>query len=209
MLELKELNYQNILAAIRERKGFVETIEVDPGYGKYHYSGHRGCNIVMSPQETEKHRGICPKCGRKMTIGVLNRVEQLAAEDRPEGFILKGAPPFKSLIPLSEIIAELNGTAVASRKTWQVYNSLIERFGNEFNVLLEAAEDELKKTVDEKLAAAIMKNREGKIKVEPGYDGVYGKPILNENSSDKKPAAAVDTTAAPTKRKQKGLNDYF
>ncbi len=204
VFEFKELSYKNILAAIRERKGFVETIEVNPSFGKYHFDGHRLCNVVMSPQESTEHKNICPKCGSKMTIGVLNRVEQLAAEDRPEGFMKKDAVPFKSLIPLSEIIAELNGFPVASRKTWQIYNSLIERFGNEFNVLLEAAEPELKKAVDEKLAAAILKNREGKIKVEPGYDGVYGKPILNGGwkGESKEIAAAV-------KRRQKGLNEYF
>ncbi|MBI2580662.1 DNA helicase UvrD [Candidatus Woesearchaeota archaeon] len=202
VFEFKELTYKNVLAAIRERKGFVETIETPPSYGKYHFDGHRLCNVVMSPQESAQHRKVCPKCGSKMTIGVLNRVEQLAAEDRPEGFAIKNAIPFKSLIPLSEIIAELNGFPVASRKTWQIYNSLIERFGNEFNVLLEAAETELKKVVDEKLADAIIKNREGRIKVEPGYDGVYGKPVLNGGGRKE----AIETT---TKRKQKGLNEYF
>lgn len=201
VIEMKELNYRNVLAAIRERKGLAETIEVDPGYGKYHFDGHRLCNVVMSPAESAQHKNICPKCGRKMTIGVLNRVEQLAATDRPEGYVRKDAIPFKSLIPLSEIIAELNGFPLASRKTWQIYNALIERFGNEFNVLLAAAEDELKKVVDEKMAAAIMKNREGKIKVMPGYDGEYGKPILDGNETRKETAAV--------KRKQKGLNEYF
>ena len=98
VLEMKELSYKNIIAAIRERKGFVETIEVDPGYGKYHFDGHRLCGVVMSPQESARHNNICPKCGKKMTIGVLNRVEQLAAEDRPEGFTRKDVVPFKSLI---------------------------------------------------------------------------------------------------------------
>ncbi len=208
VFDLKELTYKNVIAAIREKKGFVETIEVDPGYGKYHFDGHRLCNVVMSPQESAQHKNICPKCGSKMTIGVLNRVEELAADDRPEGYVKKDAIPFKSLIPLSEIIAELNGFPVASRKTWQIYNSLIERFGNEFNVLLEAAESELKKVVDEKLAAAIMKNREGRIKVEPGYDGVYGKPILNGggNKGTREARALINPDL---QRKQKGLNEYF
>lgn len=205
VIEMKELSYKNVLAAIRERKGLVETIEVDPGYGKYHFDGHRLCGISMSPAESNEHKNICPKCGKKLTIGVLNRVEQLAAEDRPEGFMKKDAVPFKSLIPLSEIIAELNGFPLASKKTWQAYNTLIEKFGNEFNIMLEAEEKKIAAATDDKLAAAIIKNREGKIKVEPGYDGEYGKPILNGNV--KKPAA-IDT-ATPTKRKQKGLNDFF
>ena len=204
VFEMKELNYKNVLAAIREQKGFIQTVETPPSYGKYHFDGHRLCGVVMSPQESAEHKNICPKCGKKMTIGVLNRVEQLAEPDRPEGFIPKGRIPFKSLIPLSEIIAELNGVPVASRKTWQIYNALIERFGNEYNVLLETAEDELQKVVDEKLTAAIMKNREGKIKVMPGYDGEYGKPVLNGNSSKER-----KTTETITKRNQKGLNEFF
>lgn len=206
ILELNELTYENVLSAIRIRNGFIGTIETPPPYGKYHFDGHRLCNVVMSPQESAQHRNICPKCGRKMTIGVMNRVEELAAEDRPEGFALKGAPPFKSLIPLSEIIAELNGAAVASRKTWQIYNALIERFGNELNVLLAAAEDELKKVVDERLAAAIIKNREGKVKVEPGYDGVYGKPVFDGNGGKEEGGGIKSVTM---KKQQKGLKDYF
>ena len=202
VLELDELNYKNVLAAICERKGLAETIEVDPGYGKYHFDGHRLCNVVMSPQESAKHKSICPKCGSKMTIGVLNRVEELAANDRPEGFVKKDAVPFKSLIPLSEIISELNGFPVASKKTWQIYNQLIEKFGSEFNVMLDTEENELKKIVDERLAAAIMKNREGRINVEPGYDGEYGKPVLNGNGRKE----AAETAA---ERKQKGLGEFF
>ncbi|MBI3036971.1 DNA helicase UvrD [Candidatus Woesearchaeota archaeon] len=206
VFEFKELTYKNVLAAIRERKGFVETIETPPSYGKYHFDGHRLCNVVMNPEESAEHKNVCPKCGKKLTIGVLNRVNELAAPDRLEGYVRKDAVPFKSLIPLSEIIAELNGFPVASRKTWQVYNALIERFGNEFNVLLEATEDELKKVVDEKLAAAIMKNREGRITVEPGYDGVYGKPVLDGNSER---GSGRKAEAAAAVRRQKGLNEFF
>ena len=203
VFEFDDLTYKNVLAAIRERKGFVETIEVNPSFGKYHLTGHRLCDVCLEPSESLKLKDICPKCGRKLTVGVAQRIEALA--DRPEGYKPEGAVPFKSLIPLSEIIAELNGFPVASRKTWQAYNALIERFGNEFNVLLEAAESELKKVVDEKLAAAIMKNREGKIKVEPGYDGVYGKPILNGSSK----GSGSGIKAAAIKRKQKGLSEFF
>ncbi len=206
VIEMTELSYKNVLAAIRERKGFVETIEVDPGYGKYHFDGHRLCGVVMSPQESAEHKNICPKCGKKMTIGVLNRVEQLADPERPEGFVKKDAIPFKSLIPLSEIIAELNGFPIASRKTWEVYNALIERFGNEFNILLEAPEDELKKVVDEKLAAAVMKNREGKIQVKPGYDGEYGKPVFNGHSKN---SSETFFGKKVYQKQQKGLNDFF
>ncbi len=203
ILDLKELTYHDVLEAIRIKKGFEGTIETPPAYGKYHFDGHRLCNVVMSPIESGKCGKICPNCRKKMTIGVLNRVEELAAEDRPEGFIKKNAPPFKTLIPLSEIIAELNGFPVASKKTWQIYNSLIEKFGNEFNVMLNAELNELEKAMDERLANAIILNRQGKIKVRPGYDGEYGKPLLNGELKGDAPIAAK------VKRSQKGLNDYF
>ncbi len=205
VFEMKELTYKNVLAAVRERTGFVETVEVDPGYGKYHFDGHRLCNVVMSPQESAKHKSICPKCGKKMTIGVLNRVEQLAEKDRPEGYRPEGRIPFKSLIPLSEIIAVLNGFPVASKKTWQAYNTLIEAFGSEFSVMLEAEEKKLAAVAGEKLAAAIMKNREGKIKVEPGYDGEYGKPVLGGSSNE----SSSENSFEAAKKRQRGLNDFF
>jgi len=159
----------------------------------------------MSPEESRQHNNICPKCGKKLTIGVLNRVEELAEKDRPEGFQLKGAVPFKSLIPLSEIICELGGFPVASRKTWAIYNALIEKFGDEFNVMLDAPEEELKKVVDEKLAAAIIRNRNGQIKVKPGYDGEYGKPILEGNGS----SSGSIKSGSPMKKRQKGLDEFF
>ena len=134
VFEMKELSYKNILAAIREKKGFESTIEVDPGYGKYHFDGHRNCNVVMSPEESAKVNKVCPNCKREMTIGVLNRVEELA--DREEGSKPEGAIPFKRLIPLSEIIIALNGGTLYSKKTWATYNPIIEKFGNELKILL-------------------------------------------------------------------------
>ncbi|MBI2664214.1 DNA helicase UvrD [Candidatus Woesearchaeota archaeon] len=199
VFEMKELSYKNILAAIRERKGFTETIEVDPGYGKYHFDGHRNCKVSMSPAESGKVNKICPACRREMTIGVLNRVEQLA--DRKEGFTPAGAIPFKRLMPLSELIVALNGGTLYSKKNWAAYNPILEKFGNEFNALLNASEEELAKVADEKLAAAIIANREGKIEVKPGYDGVYGEPALGKVAEEKKEEIKV--------KQQKGLGEFF
>ncbi|MBI2671003.1 DNA helicase UvrD, partial [Candidatus Woesearchaeota archaeon] len=98
-----KLSYKNIINAIRTRKGFIETIETDPNYGKYHYDGHRNCNFSCSPEESRKLKNICPVCNKPLTIGVLNRVEQLA--DREYGFMPKDAVLFKKIIPLSELIA--------------------------------------------------------------------------------------------------------
>ncbi len=202
IFDFKDLTYRNIIKAIRTRAGLIATIETPVEYGKYHYDGHRFCKVCLNPKETMKTKGICPKCGRPLTIGVLNRVEELA--DREEGFKPKNAVPFKTLIPLSEIIAELNGTAVATKKTWGIFYDLIKRFGSEFNVLLEANQEELKKVVDEKLAEAIIKNREGKISVKPGYDGEYGKPIFNKSQKQAEP-----TEETKIKHAQKGINDFL
>lgn len=200
MFELKKLTYKNIINAIRTKQGFTATIEVDPNYGKYHYDGHRFCKVCLNPKEAIKNKNICPNCRRPLTIGVLHRVEELA--DRPEGFVPKNAVPFKTLIPLSEIIAEISGTGIATQKNWKIFYELINKFGSEFNILLEAEKEELKKVVDEKLAEAIIKNREGKIKVQPGYDGEYGKPIFNKNQKQE-----VHEEIKPH-REQKSLDEY-
>lgn len=175
VFDLAKINYDSLIKAIREQK-IAETIEFFPEEGKYHYDGHRNCNVVMSPQETKKHKGICPRCRRPLTIGVAHRVEELA--EREDGFRPKTAKPFKRLIPLSEVIAGGLGTTVATQKTWQVYNNL-QKLGNEIQVLLEVNKEKLIKVAGERIAELIIKNREQKIKVEPGYDGVYGKPIFN------------------------------
>ncbi|MBI3051388.1 DNA helicase UvrD [Candidatus Woesearchaeota archaeon] len=173
IFELPELSYKGIIRAIRNRsvKG---TIEVDPAYGKYHFDGHRACGVCLSPAESLKNMDICPKCRRRLTIGVLHRVEQLA--DRPAGEKPDGAAGFFSVIPLSEIIGMVQRCPVASAKTWKVYNQLIEAFGNEYALLLDMPQEELAKACGGKLADAIMMNRDGRLKVEPGYDGEYGVP---------------------------------
>ncbi|MBI2583335.1 MAG: DNA helicase UvrD [Candidatus Aenigmarchaeota archaeon] len=172
---LKKTDYNHLIEAIKTKRGFEFTIEVPPEYGKYHIDGHRLCNFSTEPSKRNGDR--CPKCQRQLTIGVLARVEELA--DRPDGFIPKEAVPFKSLLPLAELIAAATGYGVASKKAMELYSQLITRFGNEFSILLEAGERELAKTIPENLARLIIKNRQGKIKIEPGYDGVYGKPVLN------------------------------
>jgi len=104
IFELPKLTYQGIINALKTKQGLAGTIEVDPGYGKYHFDGHRNCHICMAPKHSEKVNNICPKCGKQLTIGVLHRVEELA--DRPEGFVPKDAKPYKSIIPLSESLKE-------------------------------------------------------------------------------------------------------
>jgi len=186
VFELKKFTYWEILDTIkkRDKNKFLFTIEVDPNYGKYHWDGHRKCGISLHPRDAIKLKNICPKCGKKLTIGVLHRVEELA--DRPEGFIPKDAIPFKTLLPLYEIISFVTGTKqLYSQKIIQEQNKLIENFGNELNILLNVPKEELLKVTSKKIADAIIKVREGKVKYIPGYDGVYGKPVFEEKEYEK------------------------
>jgi uncharacterized protein (TIGR00375 family) len=174
-----DLTYDSILKGIRTGDGLVGTLEVDPNYGKYHVDGHRNCGVIMGPKESMKVHGLCPKCGEKLTIGVSRRVEELA--DREEGYKPKGAKIFYTLLPLTELISTVYGIKqLSSKKVWAIYNMFIKVFGNEFKVLLEASQDELVNIVDKKLAHVILLNREGKLQIKPGYDGVYGEVVLEK-----------------------------
>ena len=170
-----DFSYVGITEALKNKTGkkFLYTIEFFPEEGKYHNDGHRLCNLSLTPQESKKYKNICPKCAKPLVIGVLNRVEELA--DRPEGFIPKNAVPFKSLVPLGEIIAESIGVSAASKEISEYYNNLIKNLGSEFKILLESSEKELAESSLPEIAQGIIKMREGNVSIEPGYDGVYGK----------------------------------
>ena len=171
------MTYSDILNAIRTGSGLKETIEVDPGYGIYHFDGHRKCKVCFSPAESKVHHNICPKCGKKLTIGVANRVEELA--DRPEGFKPSDAPGFRRMIPLAELLSGVLGIKQLYSKTiFGKYLGLTDKFGSEFDILMNTPREELLKSLDEEFVDILMLNRKGEIKVKPGYDGVYGKPIL-------------------------------
>ena len=190
VFELKKPSYREIMDTIRlkDKERFKFTIETDPAYGKYHWTGHRNCNVALSPQEAIKFGNICPVCRRKLTKGVEQRVEELA--DHPAGFKPENAIGFMRLLPLSEVIAAVLGTSSPfTQKVWTIYNKLIEKFGNEYTVVMEASKDALTKVADEKIAEAIIRVRDGKAKVIPGYDGVYGKLIIFEEKFDGEPAA--------------------
>ncbi len=174
-----ELSYDYMIDILRNNK-LDFTIEVDPNYGKYHYDGHRKCNICLHPSETRKVNDNCPNCGKRLTIGVLHRVEQLA--DRPENFKLLNATPFKSILPLAELIKEfMNIKNLGSKKLLSFYFDSVTKFGNEFNILLYENKQNLEKTFDKKLTNMILLNRDNKVEFNPpGYDGEYGKPAFNE-----------------------------
>lgn len=191
------MTYDDIMNAIKTKKGFVMTVEVDPNYGKYHFDGHRNCNVCLEPREAIKNNNFCPVCKRKLTIGVLHRVEELA--DRPQGFKPKDAVPFKKIIPLSEIISRVLKTGLATQKVWKEYHNLVNNFGSEFNVLLETPFEKLVKITNEHIANAIINIRNEKIKIQPGYDGEYGYPIFDEK----------EIKEMRIKKEQKGLGDFF
>jgi len=170
----ESLDYNGLFTAIRQKdkSKFLYTVEFFPEEGKYHYDGHRDCKVRWKPQETKKHGKICSVCGKPVTVGVMHRVDDLA--DREDGFKPKNATPFKSLIPLQEIIAEIKGVGVASKRVQNEYQETVKKFGTEFKVLLEAKESDLKAKLDPKLAEAIILVRQGKVNIAPGFDGEFG-----------------------------------
>jgi PHP family Zn ribbon phosphoesterase len=148
------------------------TIEFFPEEGKYHFDGHRLCKVRLSPSETKKNNSRCPKCGKPVTVGVMNRVEQLA--DRPQGYKPESAIPFKNLIPLEEIIAETRGVGKGSSAVEKDYLSFIAKFGTEFNILLKVSMADLKKGLPARVAEGILRVRDGKVNIKAGFDGEYG-----------------------------------
>lgn len=201
VFELPQLTYSSIINAIKSRdpSKFTCTVEYYCEEGKYHYDGHRNCSIRFTPKQSEKYNNICPVCHKPLTIGVLNRVEQLA--DRPEGFMPMNAIPFKRLIPLSEVIAGVLSTSTYTKKTMEVYNKLVSRFKTEFSVLLEANEGDLNQLVDKSISKWIIKNRNQEIRFNPGYDGEYGTPIFDDSQK-------TLTELQPKQQTQKSLSDF-
>ena len=187
------MTYKDVVKTIKEKdpKSFLYTIEVDPAYGKYHWDGHRDHDVALEPKESMKYHNTCPVCGKELTIGVLHRVEELA--DRPEGYIPKNAIPFKRMIPLSELLASVFNTQPFSKKVWAESMKITNEFGSELNALLEAPEERLKLITHEKIVKMIIKNRKGDLKIQPGYDGVYGKLVLDNSSHIKQPQKRLDS----------------
>lgn len=202
LFELEKISYREVVDAVRckDPARLKFTIETDPAYGKYHWTGHRGCNVSLPPQEARKLGNICPVCRRKLTKGVEQRVEELA--DRPADFKPAYTPGYIRLLPLSEIIATvLGGNSPSTQAVWKVYNALISHFGDEYKVLLDASEAALMEVADAAIARAVLQVRAGAVKVIPGYDGVYGKLILEE--------AALAEKARQGRVQQLNLADFW
>ncbi len=165
---------KDIISSIRNHN-IHSTIEVDPAYGKYHWDGHAKCNCSMSPKDTNKNNMICPVCNKPMTLGVDYRVDELS--DRDENYKADNKPPFITLLPLSELISLSIGKGLATKSVWSIYWQFIKKFGNEFNILMNAKKEDMD-VINPHISKLVVDNRKGNIKVQPGYDGVYGKPLL-------------------------------
>ena len=185
-------SYREILEILKTKdpKRFLYTIEFFPEEGKYHFDGHRHCKARISPAESAKHQNRCPVCGRKVTIGVMHRVEELA--DRPADYQPSKQIPFKRLVPLDQILSEARGVGVGSKAVEQEYLDLVKRVGTEFEILVDLSEEALRKSLPPKVAEGILRVRAGQIEILPGYDGEYGHVQIFEKG--KEPAGEKQLT---------------
>ena len=179
-----ELSYQAMFDAIRTRQGFVGTYEFFPEEGKYHLDGHRNCGIVLEPEATEQYKGLCPKCNRPLTVGVLHRVEKLADRALPQK--PQGAADFHYIIPLPEMLSEIEHAGPGSKKVLKAFHKTISAFGNEFTLLNQVPVEDIERYGGAVIAEAVRRMREQQIRPVSGYDGVYGViRIFNEGEIEK------------------------
>ena len=166
-------DYFSVMKALKTGDGYVGTVEFFPEEGKYHEDGHRKCEVCLTPDETKKYNGICPVCGKPLTIGVLNRVMELADRDLKSDFKPETAGRVFSLVPLAEIIAEIMQVGAQSKSVTTEYERLIQKFGPELFILQDAPVEKIEKD-SPMLATALSRLREGKVIKHAGYDGEYG-----------------------------------
>ena len=175
-----DCSYEGFYRAIQTGEGLEGTVEFFPEEGKYHFDGHRKCGVSLSPVEAERLGGICPVCGKKLTMGVDHRVEQLA--DRAEGFVKKDGKKYESLVPLPEVISTCMGYSAASKKVQGCFEQMIQTLGTEFDILRNVPSEDIKSCAGERIAEGIENVRTGNVKRIPGYDGEYGKiELFDEN----------------------------
>lgn len=171
-----ELSYEGLSRALCRGEGLLGTVEFFPEEGKYHYDGHRKCEVCLTPEEAEKMGNICPVCGKKLTMGVEHRVEQLA--DRKYGYRKENAKEFESLVPLAEVIASCMVYSSGSKKVQSCYENMLEKLGPEFEILRRVPAEDIKAVSDENVAAGIEGIRQKKVKKISGFDGKYGKILF-------------------------------
>ncbi len=168
------LTYADLTAALRDRAGsaFAGTLEFFPEEGKYHWDGHRACAVRMTPAQRAAADGLCPVCGKRVTVGVLSRVEALA--DRPEGVRPEGARPYERLAPLAEVIAASVGLGASSVKVQRQYDAILRALGPVLEILRRASVADVQRVAGPCVAEGIRRLREGKVELEAGFDGEYG-----------------------------------
>jgi DNA helicase II / ATP-dependent DNA helicase PcrA len=167
-----DLDYFAIAEAFRTGTGLAGTIEFFPEEGKYHLDGHRKCGVRLEPGQSNDHDGICPACGKPLTIGVLHRVAELA--DRPAGYRPPGAPGFTNLVQLRQIVSEIVATGPASKKVTAEVSRLVGALGPELGILCDVPVSEIQRAGGSPLAEAVTRLRRGAVVREAGYDGEYG-----------------------------------
>ena len=169
-----KLNYDAMIEAMKtgDPSTFGGTIDMYPQEGKYHYDGHRKCQVRWSPVETLKHHGICPVCGKKVTVGVTNRIVKLS--DREDITQKENRLPYYSLIPLKEMISEIEGVGEKSKKVSKRYEQLINKAGSEFNLLHFQPLELVRETAGDVIAEGIRRMRNNEVIIKEGYDGEYG-----------------------------------
>lgn len=173
-----ELSFAHIRKALEENdlKAFQGTLDMYPHHGKYHYDGHRKCNVCLNPATTAGLDAVCPECGGKLTLGVLYRVQELAT--RPEGYQPDNRHGYKSIIPLTDILSEIFRVGPKTKKVAGYYNKAIESLGPELDILVEKSIEEIRQINIPLLAEAVEKMRSGDVRIDPGYDGEFGKVNL-------------------------------
>ena len=179
-----EFSYAGLIGALRSKDPakFLHTVEFFPEEGKYYYDGHRKCGVVFAPGESLAHNDICPKCGKKLTIGVMHRVEELA--DRSSEAEAPFRTPHLSLVPLNEIVAEALGKSPDCQSVWDVAFRFIREFGDEYKVLAEVPVADLLRVAPERVGEGVDRMRKGRIRIDPGHDGEYGSIRLFDDGPD-------------------------
>lgn len=173
--DIEGYDYNNLLHDLKNNN-LAYTVEVDPSYGKYHFDGHRKCNVCCTPKESIKNNNKCPVCNQGLTIGVLHRVNELA--DKEEGYTPSSGARFEYHVPLIEVLSKLMNKGVKTKAVFETYSALINKFGNEYNICFKAGINEIESSY-KGLGLVITSLRDKTMKVIPGYDGVYGEPVIN------------------------------
>ncbi|MDP2631565.1 MAG: endonuclease Q family protein [Candidatus Uhrbacteria bacterium] len=191
-MDRSELSYDEFVRILRERdtSKFAYTIEFYPEEGKYHTDGHSNCNFWCAPEVTKKHGGRCPKCGKLITVGVLSRVQDLADRDAHE--MPSGHVPYKSIVPLQELIAESFGVkSTSSKRVQAMYEKMIAQIGNEFSILLDESIEHIGDRSTPAVAEAVRRMRAGELNIRPGFDGIFGEVHIY-SEDDPPPVAAQE-----------------